>query len=43
MQFFIFIIPNLEDLTSRNIDVGQVAPEKLVEVGWGAIHLMEES
>ena len=25
----------LLDLTSRNIDVGQVAPERLVEVGGG--------
>ena len=30
------------DLTSRNIDVGQVAEEKLVR-GEGAIHLMAES
>ena len=25
----------LLDLTSRNIDEGQVAPEMLVDVGWG--------
>ena len=25
----------LLDLTSRNIDVGQVSQEKLVDVGWG--------
>ena len=25
----------LLDLTSRNIDVGQLAPEMLVDVGWG--------
>ena len=31
----------LLDLTSRNIDVGQVAQEKLVR-GEGAIHLMAE-
>ena len=30
------------DLTSRNIDVGQVAEEKLVR-GEAAIHLMAES
>ena len=31
----------LLDFTSRNIDVGQVAQEKLVDVrGEGAIHLM---
>ena len=37
-------LKKLLDLISRNIDVGQVAQEKLVDVrGGGAIHLLAES